>query len=117
MPRFALHAFLVTLLVAVLGVAQGMGADTASATASTVTAVRAAPATPGCDPQQHQAPDSRQGVPSRGTSAHELLAPLVYAHGHGATAVFDSAIPPTPAGRGPPPLDPPSPVELSVLRV
>ncbi|MCQ4209042.1 MULTISPECIES: hypothetical protein [Streptomyces] len=107
-------ALLMALLVSVLGV-PACAATAPQADARAV--ARVAPATPGCDPEQRHAPDGRQGVPSRGTSAHELLAPLVHEHGLGADATFDGTVPPTPAGRGPPPHDPPSPVELSVLRV
>ncbi len=75
------------------------------------------PRHPAATPSGSTPLDGRQGVPARGTSAHELLAPLVHEHGLGADATFDGTVPPTPAGRGPPPHDPPSPVELSVLRV
>ncbi|NEB73790.1 hypothetical protein G3I40_00800, partial [Streptomyces sp. SID14478] len=53
----------------------------------------------------------------RGVGAHELLAPLLHEPGSGSSAVLCDVVPLTPAGRGPPPHDPPSPVELSVLRV
>ncbi|MYW63301.1 hypothetical protein GTY65_04290 [Streptomyces sp. SID8379] len=117
MSRLAVHALLVTLLVAVLGCAQGTDTTADVYAPAAAAAEQASPVTPGCDPEQRHAPDGRQGVPSRGTSAHELLAPLAYAHGSGATAVLEGIAPTTPAGRGPPPHDPPSPVELSVLRV
>ncbi|MBO1332085.1 hypothetical protein [Streptomyces sp. VRA16 Mangrove soil] len=118
MPRLAVHALLVTLLVTVLGCAQaGADAGTPYPAPVTTAASQAAPVTPGCDPEQRHAPDSRQGVPSRGTSAHELLAPLAHDHGSGATAVLDGIAPAAPEGRGPPPHDPPTPVQLSVLRV
>ena len=121
MRRLTVPALLVTLLVTVLGTAWGSdfgGAPVEPAPAVASVQHLASPGTPDCDPQGQHAPDSRQGVPTRGTSAHELLAPLAYAHGHGATAPLTGIVPPTPAGRGPPPPnDPPSPVELSVLRV
>ncbi|MHC5256690.1 hypothetical protein ACYSUO_02290 [Streptomyces sp. UC4497] len=121
MRRLTVPALLVTLLVTVLGTAWGSdfgGPPVQTAPALASVQQLASPATPDCAPQGQHAPDSRQGVPTRGTSAHELLAPLAYAHGHGATAPLTGIVPPTPAGRGPPPPnDPPSPVELSVLRV
>ncbi|MEU6844073.1 hypothetical protein ABZ930_19570 [Streptomyces sp. NPDC046716] len=117
MPRLAVPALLVTLLVALLGCAQGTGSAAAAYAPVTTAVERAVPVGPGCAPEQPHAPDSRQGVPSRGTSAHELLAPLAYAHGCGEAAVLEGIAPTVPAGRGPPPHDPPSPVELSVLRV
>ncbi|MFF3492246.1 hypothetical protein ACFYWS_12930 [Streptomyces sp. NPDC002795] len=122
MRRLTVPALLVTLLVTVLGAAWGSdfgGAPAGPAPAlASVQQVTSPGGTPDCDRQGQNAPDSRQGVPSRGTSAHELLAPLAYAHGHGATAPLTGIVPPPPAGRGPPPPnDPPSPVELSVLRV
>ncbi|WP_425839080.1 hypothetical protein [Streptomyces fractus] len=122
MRRLTVPALLVTLLVTVLGVAWSSGfggapVEPAPALAS-AQQVASPSGTPDCAPEGQHAPDSRQGVPSRGTSAHELLAPLAYAHGQGATAPLAGIVPPTPAGRGPPPPnDPPSPVELSVLRV
>ncbi|MGW2344929.1 hypothetical protein [Streptomyces sp. NPDC001661] len=122
MRRLTLPALLVTLLVTVVGAAWGGdfgGAPVKPAPAlASVQQVSSPGGTTDCDPQGRHAPDSRQGVPSRGTSAHELLAPLAYAHGHGVTAPLTGIVPPTPAGRGPPPPnDPPTPVELSVLRV
>jgi len=117
-PRLAVPALLVTLLVALLGCAQGSAVEsTAYAPVAAAAVDRAVPSSPGCAPEQQHAPDSRQGVPSRGTAAHELLAPLAHDHGCGATVVLEGVAPTVPAGRGPPPHDPPSPVELSVLRV
>ncbi|MFD7291755.1 hypothetical protein ACFV9W_00575 [Streptomyces sp. NPDC059897] len=122
MRRLTVPALLVTLLVTVLGVAWGSDLGGAPVQPAPVLASVQQVSSPGgttdCDPLGPHAPDSRQGVPSRGTSAHELLAPLAYAHGHGVTAPLAGIVPPTPAGRGPPPPnDPPTPVELSVLRV
>ncbi|MFE1950949.1 hypothetical protein ACFW9D_10825 [Streptomyces sp. NPDC059524] len=110
---------LIGLLLSVLG-AQHCARSFASAApgAAEISASRqAAPAVPGCDPQRQHAPDDRQGLPHRGTAAHELLAPLAHEHGRGAAALLDALAPRTPAGRAPPPADAPSPVELSVLRV
>ncbi|MER5437406.1 hypothetical protein [Streptomyces sp. NPDC002790] len=121
MRRLTVPALLVTLLVTVVGAAWGSdfrGAPVEPAPALASVHHLSSPGTPDCDPQGQHAPDSRQGVPTRGASAHELLAPLAYAHGHGATAPLTGIVPPPPVGRGPPPPnDPPSPVELSVLRV
>ena len=117
-PRLVWGALLVALLVSVLGVPScAATAATPAASPDARASAQLAPGVPGCDPERQQAPDSRQGVPSRGTSAHELLASLLYDHGPAATATLAGVVPPTPAGRGPPPHDPPSPVELSVLRV
>ncbi|MFI5664360.1 hypothetical protein [Streptomyces sp. NPDC051684] len=113
-------ALLVTLLVTVVGAAWGSDFGGAPVEPAPALASVQQGTSPGgstdCAPQGPHAPDSRQGVPSRGTSAHELLAPLAYAHG--VAAPLTGIVPPTPAGRGPPPpKDPPTPVELSVLRV
>ncbi|MGP3770127.1 hypothetical protein ACTWJ8_04750 [Streptomyces sp. SDT5-1] len=121
MRRLTVPALLVTLLVTVVGAA--WGSDAATAPADRAPALVSAPhlsspGTPDCDREGRHAPDSRQGVPTRGTTAHELLAPLAYEHGLGATAPLTGIVPPTPQGRGPPPPhDPPGHVELSVLRV
>ncbi|MEV3856334.1 hypothetical protein AB0J38_18665 [Streptomyces sp. NPDC050095] len=115
--RLMWGALLVALLVSVLGVPRCAAATEPAGHVDVRASAQLAPGVPGCDPAQRQAPDSRQGVPARGSSAHELLAPLLYEHGHGATEAFTGVVPPTPAGRGPPPHDAPSPVELSVLRV
>ncbi|MBT2369453.1 hypothetical protein J7E88_30285 [Streptomyces sp. ISL-10] len=58
------------------------------------------------------------GVPPRGGSAYELLPALHQAHGPaGSALVCDQAVPAVTPLRGPPPLAPPSAVDLSVLRV
>ncbi|WP_428950729.1 hypothetical protein [Streptomyces sp. cg35] len=116
--RLMRGALLVALLISALGVPLCAATATAPDPREDLRAsAQLAPGTPGCDPEQRHAPDSGQGVPSRGTSAHELLAPLAHEHGLATTTTFTGVVPPTPAGRGPPPHDPPSPVELSVLRV
>jgi pyrimidine deaminase RibD-like protein len=111
-------AVLLGLLLSVLGGTCARSAAAAVAgPAVHQTGVREAPAVPGCDPVR-QGTDDRQGVPTRGTGAHELLAPLAHAHGQSAAAaVLETLAPCAPAGRAPPPADAPSPVELSVLRV
>ncbi|MEB8336415.1 hypothetical protein, partial [Streptomyces endophyticus] len=87
MRRLTVPALLVTLLVTVLGAAWGSDAGGAPAerapALASVQQVSSPAGTSDCDRQGQHAPDSRQGVPSRGTSAHELLAPLAYAHGPG----------------------------------
>ncbi|WP_306319924.1 MULTISPECIES: hypothetical protein [unclassified Streptomyces] len=123
MRRYTLPALLVTLVVTVLGTVWGSHpggapAERAPALAAAQHPHLSAPGgAPDCDPESEHAPDGRQGVPTRGTTAHELLAPLAYEHGHSAATPLAGIVPPTPAGRGPPPNDPPSPLELSILRV
>ncbi|MGY0488757.1 hypothetical protein [Streptomyces sp. WG-D5] len=119
MRRLTVPALLVTLLVTVLGAAWGVdfGRAPVAPAPTLASAQLSSPGTPGCAPESPHAPDSRQGVPTRGTTAHELLAPLAHEHAHGATVPLTGIVPPTPAGRGPPPGDPPSPLELSILRV
>ncbi|MFI7008344.1 hypothetical protein [Streptomyces sp. NPDC050145] len=110
---------LVGLLLSVLG-AQHCARSFASAApgaAEVRVSQQVSPTVPGCDPARQHAPDDRQGLPQRGTAAHELLAPLAHEHGRGSAAPLDALVPRTPDGRAPPPADAPSPVELSVLRV
>ncbi|MEV6397079.1 hypothetical protein AB0M39_20225 [Streptomyces sp. NPDC051907] len=73
---------------------------------------------PGCG---QGAPDDFSGAhpaaPPRGFSAYELLPALHDAHGVSGGCSQEQTVLDVPPGRGPPPLDPPSPVELSILRV
>lgn len=74
---------------------------------------------PGCG-QRTGAGDSgaHPGVPPRGGTAYELLPVLHQTHGFGGTAlVCDQTVLDVSPLRGPPPLAPPSAVDLSVLRV
>ncbi|MEV7197498.1 hypothetical protein AB0N81_37750 [Streptomyces sp. NPDC093510] len=113
---------LVAVLLVVLGLLCG-GPSTAGAgpaePSAVVTAVvtATAGATPGCGKGSPQDADHVPGTPARSGSSYELLPALYDAHAAtGACAVDHVVTPPLP-GRAPPALDPPSPMELSVLRV
>ncbi|UFQ16669.1 MULTISPECIES: hypothetical protein [Streptomyces] len=110
---------LVAVLLVVLGGFCGPAvADTAVPPVSTVAHVYAGhDQRPGCG-KGGQGDAGQQPVsPPRSGSAHELLPALYEAHGaSGAWSADQAVLEPTPL-RGPPPLTPPSPVDLSVLRV
>ncbi|WP_162929364.1 hypothetical protein [Streptomyces sp. YIM 130001] len=71
----------------------------------------------GCGKSKRHDRDAQQNNPSRSNPAAELLA--AFAHAHAATDLCaPAAHAPAPAkDRAPPPLEPPTPVSLSVLRV
>ncbi|MFI6640236.1 hypothetical protein [Streptomyces sp. NPDC050504] len=118
---------LVAALAVVLGVLCGPAA-TASAAATTApdqprTAAFAqdgpgSPAPPGCGDRTPHGDSDHPATPPRPSVAHELSATLVgvRAPGDGAWHVHDAPLAVSPE-RGPPPLAPPTPVDLSVLRV
>ncbi|MEU8958719.1 hypothetical protein AB0C93_30995 [Streptomyces sp. NPDC048518] len=72
---------------------------------------------PGCGKGSPQDADHVPGTPARTGAAQELLPALYDAHAAtGACGVGRPVLSPAP-GRAPPALDPPSPMDLSVLRV
>ncbi|MGW0702152.1 hypothetical protein ACWD0A_23100 [Streptomyces sp. NPDC002867] len=99
------------------GGAVGVRTGAGSAPGEAVVAGAAQP--PGCG-ERTGAGDSgaHPGVPPRGGSAYELLPALPQTHGSGGVALVcdQTALDVSPL-RGPPPLAPPSAVDLSVLRV
>ncbi|MDQ1009826.1 hypothetical protein QFZ82_004311 [Streptomyces sp. V4I23] len=99
------------------GGAAGVRTGAGSAPGEAVLAGAAKP--PGCG-ERTGAGDSgaHPGVPPRGGSAYELLPALPQTHGSGGVALVcdQTALDVSPL-RGPPPLAPPSAVDLSVLRV
>jgi hypothetical protein len=123
--RDSRHRIVVTasLLLGLVGALLGCGVSTAAAATSgpafTVAAAAAGPVqSPGCGPSS-DADDSgvRPGTPPRGSSAYELLPALHRTGGPVSPAAPGQAfldVSPLPVL---PPPAPPSPVELSVLRV
>ncbi|MGW0737264.1 hypothetical protein [Streptomyces sp. NPDC002851] len=128
------------LCVGAVGAVGGAGAASGGAAAGGVDAVRvtgavSAPVTEvtgpvaksadgdgngvGCGKRDPSDRGSQPGAPTRGGSAYEqLLTTLAYAHGAPGTTTPDGALTHAVApDRGPPPRDPPTHVELSVLRV
>ncbi|NUL04090.1 hypothetical protein HRW07_12760 [Streptomyces lunaelactis] len=73
---------------------------------------------PGCGkgaPDQDRG--AHPGTPPRGGTSYELLPALYDAHGASASRCQDGTTLDITPERGPPPLVPPSPVDLSILRV
>ncbi|MEU6123267.1 hypothetical protein [Streptomyces sp. NPDC047123] len=72
---------------------------------------------PGCGRGSPQDADHVPGTPARPGTSAELLPALYDAHTAPGACGADQAVPALGPGRAPPALDPPSPVDLSVLRV
>jgi len=90
-----------------------------SAAQAEVSAVQAevSAGVPGCGKGGQQDAGQAPAAPPRSSSAYELLPALHQAHAEsGALGIGQTVLALTPE-RGPPPLTPPSPVELSILRV
>ncbi|MER6916795.1 hypothetical protein ABT354_34540 [Streptomyces sp. NPDC000594] len=111
-------AVLSALVLALLALACPVSADTA--TAALKAPVASAPGESGCgkgapedDRGAHPSPPPRSPYPY----PYEQAPPECAAHGTGALAVGDGPAPGVLPDRGPPPLPPPTPEELSVLRV
>ncbi|MFK4069645.1 hypothetical protein [Streptomyces sp. NPDC029674] len=109
---------LVAALLVVLGLLCGGTATAAADPAGTSTAVTVnAGGTPGCGKGSPQDADHVPGTPARSGTSYELLPALYDAHAAtGACGAGQVVLPLSPV-RAPPALDPPSPMELSVLRV
>ncbi|WP_055701074.1 MULTISPECIES: hypothetical protein [Streptomyces] len=72
---------------------------------------------PGCGKGGRQDADHVPGTPARSGAAYELLPALYDAHAAPGAWGVDQAVLATAPGRAPPALDPPSPIDLSILRV
>ncbi|WP_156723496.1 hypothetical protein [Streptomyces apocyni] len=80
---------------------------------------------PGCGQRDAYERDGQPAAPPRGGAAYELLTALAHAHGASPTSsnadvearLADGGRLGAAPDRGPPPRDPPTPVQLSVLRV
>ncbi|MFH8489867.1 hypothetical protein [Streptomyces longisporoflavus] len=72
---------------------------------------------PGCGKGGQQDAGQVPGAPPRSSSAYELLPALHQAHAASGAWSIGQTVPALSPERGPPPLTPPSPVDLSILRV
>ncbi|MEU6677276.1 hypothetical protein [Streptomyces sp. NPDC046853] len=113
--------FLGVLLV-VLGAFCGPAAVASSAAdqqprPAATSLVHEADSVPGCGKGGQQDSGGRPVSPPRPSSAHELLPALYEAHAATGSWGADQAFLAVTPGRAPPVLAPPTPIELSVLRV
>lgn len=72
---------------------------------------------PGCGKGGQQDAGQAPAAPPRSSSAYELLPALHQAHSASGTWGVDQTVLSLTPVRGPPPLAPPSPIDLSILRV
>ncbi|MEV5978983.1 hypothetical protein [Streptomyces sp. NPDC052114] len=72
---------------------------------------------PGCGKGGRQDADHVPGTPARSGASYELLPALYDAHAAPGAWGVDQAVLAMAPGRAPPALDPPSPIDLSILRV
>ncbi|MEV8318094.1 hypothetical protein AB0Q95_28415 [Streptomyces sp. NPDC059900] len=72
---------------------------------------------PGCGKGGQQDAGQVPAAPPRSSSAYELLPALHQAHAASGAWGIGQTVPALSPERGPPPLTPPSPVDLSILRV
>ncbi|MBT2528559.1 hypothetical protein J7E91_24920 [Streptomyces sp. ISL-99] len=94
-------------------------ASVAEAPVATVMAAATAPASdePGCRESHRDGMANTPAAPPRGGAAYELMPALHEARAGAASWGADALAPhPSPEHR-PPPLDPPTPIDLSILRV
>ncbi|MBM7170432.1 hypothetical protein JQK87_18950 [Streptomyces sp. G44] len=108
---------LVAVLLVVLGGFCGPVAADAAVPVSTVAHVYEGHDRPGCGKGGQGDAGQQPASPARSSSAHELLPALYEAHGASGAWSADQAVLELTPERGPPPLTPPSPVDLSVLLV
>ncbi|TGB08968.1 hypothetical protein [Streptomyces sp. MZ04] len=112
---------LLAVLLVVLGAfcAPAVAADPVAKPAASAASVQAKESTggPGCGKGGQQDAGQAPAAPARSSSAYELLPALHQAHAaSGAWGADQTVLSLTPE-RGPPPLAPPTPIDLSVLRV
>lgn len=109
-------------LLALLTLGAACGPATAGTGATDGTVRVAAPSAPpvaagtGCGKHRDDQ-DGRPVAPARGPVHEQLAVTLSYEYGAARDGAADVDLGGVPPDRGPPPRDPPSPVELSVLRV
>ncbi|MEN8650011.1 hypothetical protein ABCR94_05020 [Streptomyces sp. 21So2-11] len=72
---------------------------------------------PGCGKSPGEDSGTGSGTPARGSSSYELLHALHDARAASGSWGINDVLPAFTPDPGPPPLDPPSPIDLSVLRV
>ncbi|MGW6275236.1 hypothetical protein [Streptomyces sp. NPDC055060] len=72
---------------------------------------------PGCGEDGQQDAGQAPSAPPRSSSAYELLPALHQAHAAAGAWGAGQTVPVLTPERGPPPLTPPSPMDLSILRV
>ncbi|WP_051820067.1 hypothetical protein [Streptomyces sp. NRRL S-920] len=108
---------LVAVLLVVLGGLCGPAVADAGAPVSAVAHAAERHDGPGCGKGGQGDAGQSPVSPPRSSSAHDLLPALYEAHGASGCWSGDQAVLDVTPVRGPPPLAPPSPVDLSVLRV
>ncbi|MEV6758353.1 hypothetical protein [Streptomyces sp. NPDC051214] len=113
---------LLGVLLIVLGAFCGPAAVASAASAqqsraAATAVVHETDSVPGCGKGGQQDGGSGPVAPPRPSSAHELLPALYEAHAATGAWGGDQAVLTVAPGRAPPALAPPSPIELSVLRV
>ncbi|MGA4849844.1 hypothetical protein ACOBQB_27675 [Streptomyces sp. G5(2025)] len=108
---------LVAVLLVVLGGFCGPAVADAAVPVSTVAHAAERHDEPGCGKGGQGETGQAPAAPARSSSAYELLPALYEAHGASGSWTVDKAVLELTPVRGPPPLAPPSPVDLSVLRV
>ncbi|WP_367043551.1 hypothetical protein [Streptomyces sp. Je 1-332] len=109
---------LLGVLLVVFGAFCGPAAASAQHPRAAATAfVHETDSVPGCGKGEQQDSGGRPASPPRPSSAHELLPALYEAHAATGSWGADQAVLSVAPGRAPPALAPPSPIELSVLRV
>ncbi|MGW7079132.1 hypothetical protein [Streptomyces sp. NPDC054866] len=79
--------------------------------------VEASAGAPGCGKGGQQDAGQAPAAPPRSSSAYELLPALHQAHAASGAWDLGQTVPSLTPERGPPPLTPPSPIDLSILRV
>ncbi|MBW5424684.1 hypothetical protein GKQ77_24485 [Streptomyces sp. BG9H] len=105
------------VLLVVLGGFCGPAVAHAEAPVSTVAHAAESHDGPGCGEGGQGDTGQHPVSPPRSSSAHDLLPALYEAHGAAGSWSGDQALLDVTPVRGPPPVAPPSPVDLSVLRV
>lgn len=110
-------------LIVVLGAFCGPAVAAEPAAAKPEASVQASERTdasagvPGCGKGGQQDAGQAPAAPPRSSSAYELLPALHQAHATSGAWGVGQTVPLLTPERGPPPLTPPSPVHLSILRV
>ncbi|MGW0909109.1 hypothetical protein [Streptomyces sp. NPDC002853] len=107
------------VLLVVLGVFCGpaVAAEPAAARPEVSVQAEVSAGVPGCGKGGQRDAGQAPAAPPRSSSAYELLPALQQAHAASGACGVGQSVPLLTPERGPPPLTPPSPVDLSVLRV
>ncbi|WP_409058522.1 hypothetical protein [Streptomyces sp. SYP-A7185] len=117
-PRLSWCPLLGVLLV-VLGAFCGpaVAAEPAAAKPKVSVQTEMSAGVPGCGEDGQQDAGQAPSAPPRSSSAYELLPALHQAHAAAGAWGAGQTVPVLTPERGPPPLTPPSPMDLSILRV